>query len=102
MNKPRKALKELFPNANDVLLDLLARMLVFDPRRRITVEEALRHPYMETLHDERDEPICSTVFNFPFDELRVVSKEMLRRLIYEESQAYRREERETYGNVGNA
>lgn len=101
MNKPRKPMKELFPNANELLLDLLEKMLVFDPRKRITVEEALEHPYMESLHDERDEPLCATVFNFQFDTVREVNKDTLRRLIYEESQAYRSMEREAYGNVGS-
>ena len=42
------------PNA----LDLLSKMLVFDPSRRIGVDEALNHPYLSHLHDEIDEPVA--------------------------------------------
>ncbi len=30
-------------------------MLTFNPNRRITVEEALAHPYLEQYYDESDE-----------------------------------------------
>lgn len=36
-------------------LDLLDRMLTFNPVKRITVEEALAHPYLEQYYDPTDE-----------------------------------------------
>lgn len=42
-------------------LDLLARMLVFDPRKRISVAAALRHPYLAHLHDDALEPVAEAV-----------------------------------------
>lgn len=36
-------------------LDLLDRMLTFNPNKRITVEEALAHPYLEQYYDPTDE-----------------------------------------------
>jgi serine/threonine protein kinase len=38
-------------------LDLLERLLAFSPRKRITLEEALAHPYLASLHDPSDEQI---------------------------------------------
>lgn len=43
-------LSALFPKANPVAIDLLEKMLLFDPRKRITVAAVLRHPYMEDLY----------------------------------------------------
>lgn len=31
-------------------IDLLKKMLTFDPNKRITAEEALHHPYLSELH----------------------------------------------------
>lgn len=89
MNKPRKPMSELFPHASQELWDLLERMLVFNPSNRITVEEALTHPYLNMLHEEEDEPNCPTVFSFEFDHTGDVSKRVLRQLIWEEANAYR-------------
>ena len=41
---PRPALQE-FPGLSDAGLDLLNRLLTYDPDRRITARQALRHPY---------------------------------------------------------
>lgn len=34
-----------FKNFDEVSLDLLIRMITLDPARRISMKEALRHPY---------------------------------------------------------
>uniref|UniRef100_A0A4W6FMF1 Mitogen-activated protein kinase n=1 Tax=Lates calcarifer TaxID=8187 RepID=A0A4W6FMF1_LATCA len=45
----------LFPNADPKALDLLDKMLTFNPHKRIEVEEALAHPYLEQYYDPTDE-----------------------------------------------
>lgn len=44
-------LSNLYPNADPMAIDLLQKMLVFDPSKRISVTEALEHPYMAPLYD---------------------------------------------------
>lgn len=39
--RPAKPWRDVFPRASPQVLDLLAKMLVFHPNRRITVDEAL-------------------------------------------------------------
>lgn len=39
-------LKELYMGATDEAIDLLKKMLKFNPYQRITVEEALQHPFL--------------------------------------------------------
>jgi len=41
---------------NPDAIDLLEKMLEFDPVKRITIQGALDHPYMSKLHQEDDEP----------------------------------------------
>ena len=79
--RPRKDLRVYFPNANPLALDLLSKMLTFDPTKRITVEEALAHSYLENLHDEHDEP-TSTSFDFSFET--EAEKGDLKNMIYRE------------------
>ena len=55
-------------------------MLNFNPETRITVEEALNHPFLKELHDEKDEPNC-TLFNFDFEE--ELPTRPIKELIYE-------------------
>lgn len=32
-------------------LDFLRKLLVFNPKQRLTAEEALEHPYLKDFHD---------------------------------------------------
>ncbi|CAJ0826478.1 12638_t:CDS:10 [Entrophospora sp. SA101] len=59
---------EKFTNADPDALDLLEKMLVFDPIKRINAEQALSHKYLEQYHDESDEPIADEVFDWSFND----------------------------------
>lgn len=60
----------MFPNANPEALDLLWKMLIFDVEKRITVEEALHHPYLAAYYDEERENRPVEVFqSFDLDDL---------------------------------
>lgn len=78
----KKPFPSLFPNANPDALDLLDRMLAFDPSSRITVDEALEHPYLHIWHDASDEPDCPATFNFDFEVVEEVAD--MRKMILEE------------------
>jgi len=69
-------------------------MLIFDPMKRITVTDALAHPYLASLHQEDDEPITEEVSAFDFDfEIYLLEHENYRRLIYEEVLLYHNDEK---------
>lgn len=52
---------------NPLALDLLEKMIEFNPNKRITVEEALKHPYFEDLHDSDDEPVFEDNIDYSFE-----------------------------------
>lgn len=80
-------LAKLYPNAEPDALDLLAAMLRFDPRERISVTQALEHPYLAKYHDPDDEPTCVPAFDFEFDKLPS-SKEQIKEAILMEIQDF--------------
>ncbi|CAK4663212.1 unnamed protein product [Aphanomyces euteiches] len=60
----------LFPNANPEGLDLLWKLLVFDSTKRMTVKEALRHPYLASYYVESNEEQQVEKFqSFDFEDL---------------------------------
>jgi serine/threonine protein kinase len=44
--KPKIPFQQLFPKANPLACDLLDKLLCFDPDKRLTVEQALKHSYL--------------------------------------------------------
>ncbi|CAI9776088.1 unnamed protein product [Fraxinus pennsylvanica] len=81
---PKQQLSARFPNMHPLALDLLEKLLVFDPNQRITVDDALCHPYLSPLYDINDEPICSTPFSFDFEQ-QAITEENIKDLIWMES-----------------
>lgn len=66
---PRK-LGDVFPPSTDKdLIDLVGKLLRFDPDERISVDEALNHPFLDELHDiEEEDSMVAPHFSFPEDE----------------------------------
>lgn len=82
-NKAPAPLSQQFPNASPECLDLLRQMLQIHPRKRITVDDALKHPFMAQLHSEEDEPVCERPFDFSFEDEKL-HRIRLQELIWEE------------------
>ncbi|CEJ54541.1 Putative Mitogen-activated protein kinase HOG1 (Fragment) [Penicillium brasilianum] len=55
-----KKIKKAFPEA----LDILGKLLVWDPKKRITAEAALSHPYLSPYHYPSDEPVADQSFDW--------------------------------------
>ncbi|KAI8331951.1 mitogen-activated protein kinase HOG1 [Chlamydoabsidia padenii] len=60
--------RQRFEGQDSEAIDLLEKMLMFDPRKRINAEEALSHPYLAPYHDPSDEPAAPEKFDWSFNE----------------------------------
>lgn len=85
---------KLFPKADPLLIDLLERTLQFDPKRRIGVDEALKHPYLNNVFEE--DCMLPHVYT-PCLETHHLNKQQVRNLIWHEIvDTYHPEIRELY------
>lgn len=75
--------KTLFPDANEQALDLMQKMLKFDPADRIDVNAALEHPWLAQLHDCTAEPVCPKPIVFGFEDENLTGEQVRDRLYKE-------------------
>ncbi|KAK6054759.1 hypothetical protein COOONC_07737 [Cooperia oncophora] len=85
--RPKQPWSTLYPEADAHALDLLDKLLTFNPQKRIDIDQALAHPYFVQYHDPTDEPICEDPFTYEM-ELDDLPKEKLKELIWHETELY--------------
>ncbi|CEG40876.1 cmgc mapk erk7 protein kinase [Plasmopara halstedii] len=67
--KPKpKPYDELFPKASLEALDLIKQCFWFDPSRRISVIDALKHPFVAQFHNDKDEPSAPAPLQIVVDD----------------------------------
>ena len=71
------------------VVDLLEKMLVFDPSKRISAAQALEHEYLHALHNVNDEPSAPT-FDFSYETSETTETD-LRKLIWDQLRKYHTE-----------
>ena len=86
--KDKVPLKELIPGAPAEVLDLLDRMLDLNPDTRIDVNEALKHAFLQSLHDEDDEPVFKGKLDFSFETDTSLDLGKVQKLILKEIAFY--------------
>ena len=78
-----KSLKALYPKASEDELDLLSKLLKFNPNKRIDVNTALEHNYFKEFHCQYSdtEIICDKPIHCHIDDnVKYPSKEYRKRL----------------------
>lgn len=91
-----RPLEEVAPSS-PLCLDLLKKLLRFNPDKRITVEQALQNAYLSQLHCPEDEPSRAPLDLADFEfERRKIDMEALRQEIFLEALRYYPDKRERY------
>ena len=58
-------------------------MLHFNPEKRITINEALRHPYVAQFHNSKEETISKKVIHPPVSDNKKLNLKQYKQLIYD-------------------
>jgi len=88
----RENFKKKYPSASDLAIDLLDKLLVFNPYKRLTVDQCLEHPYFEDMHDKSKEatPDALETMDFEFEAEDDLTEERLRALFLEEVEIHKK------------
>lgn len=82
---PGKKMEEMFVGMAPEAQVLLSMMLRWDPESRITVYEAIQHPYLEKLHCPEDEPVREPLdtSDFEFERRKITANALCEEIFHE-------------------
>ena len=81
--------KSKFPGSSDESLDLLQKMLIFDPNKRIKVNECLEHPFFKNIRDINKEEDATFNLEFEFEKDNNLTVEKMRNLFLTVIKSYK-------------
>ena len=87
--RPKKNLKSKFPGSTEDALDLLDKMLKFNPHKRITVNQSLEHPFFAEVKDSSKEVEADFNLEFEFEKDENLTMEKLRTLFIQVINIYK-------------
>jgi len=87
--RPTVAWTKIYPSGSKSQLDMLDKLLSFNPMTRMTTEQALAHPYMAEYYDPEDEPVAQKPFSFEV-EIDDLPTKTLRKMVFEEVVAFKK------------
>jgi len=87
--RPRVDFTELYPAAGKDAIDLINKMLLFNPYFRIAVQEALSHPFFEGVRDKSKEITTTEAIMLSFEKEGELDATRLRELLTDEISYYK-------------
>mmetsp|Transcript_9660 Transcript_9660/g.18901 ORF Transcript_9660/g.18901 Transcript_9660/m.18901 type:complete len:419 (+) Transcript_9660:8077-9333(+) len=87
-HRERKSLRLIYPSSDQSLIELMDSMLFFKPSIRITFDQALTHPYFDSIRDPSKEMLAEVPLDFEFERIENMTVETLRSLFVQEIMKY--------------
>jgi len=91
----------MYPDASTEALDLLRKLLQFNPNKRITADEALAHSFVSQFHNPTDEPVCDRIIRIPIDDNHKYSISEYRNKLYNDIIKKKKETRRRHHSHGH-
>jgi mitogen-activated protein kinase 1/3 len=70
-NIPKKNFREILNCENPLAVDLVEKMLVFNPDKRYSIEDCLNHPYLKNMREGIEDPVFNGKINLDFDDKNI-------------------------------
>ena len=87
-HREKKSLALIYHGSHPALIELIERMVVFDPRKRLSFEDALRNPYFDEVRDATKEQHAEVPADFDFEHVENITLEDLRSYFIQEISKY--------------
>ena len=71
-------LNEKYPGAPPEAIDLLTQLLHFNPSKRLTVQQALAHPYLAIVRDQAEETVHEGVLRMDIETTPLLCNDEIR------------------------
>ena len=68
---PKKDFKKILKCENLNAVDLVEKMLVFNPEKRFSIEQCLNHPYLKNMREGIEDPVFNGKINLDFDDKNI-------------------------------
>jgi mitogen-activated protein kinase 1/3 len=70
-NIPKKNFSDILKCENPLAVDLVEKMLVFNPDKRYSIEDCLNHPYLKNMREGIEDPVFTGKINLDFDDKNI-------------------------------
>uniref|UniRef100_A0A0N4UF66 Protein kinase domain-containing protein n=1 Tax=Dracunculus medinensis TaxID=318479 RepID=A0A0N4UF66_DRAME len=81
--RPRKPIELFINNADSSAIDLVRRLLIFAPHKRLNAEQCLAHPYVFQFHSPKEEPTLTYDITLPLPDHIQLTIDEYRNKLYE-------------------
>ncbi|CAD8110967.1 unnamed protein product [Paramecium sonneborni] len=92
----RRSFQQFFSGAQDDCLDLLRRLLQFNPKMRLTVNQAIKHKYLKEFSSPDEEIECSEPIRIPMNDNKKFSIKEYREALYNDINRRKKEQRKKW------
>ncbi len=82
---PKKDFNKILKTNNPDAVDLVEKMLVFNPEKRYSIEECLNHPYLKNMREGIEDPTFNGKINLEFDDKNITLSQLFVFLVKEVS-----------------
>jgi len=89
----KRPMSEIFPSAGVEAKELLSLCLHFNPMKRISAKDAVRHPYVVQFHNPEEEIDCDHTIRIPIDDNTKLTVQDYRDRLYNEVLKRKKEQR---------